>query len=135
MLRFFLVSVSGGILLGVMDGLANANSLARRLYEVYKPIARTSVNFAAGIAVDLIYGFALAAIYLALFRSLPGGSGLVKGLSFGCLLWFLRVFMYTASQWMMFEIPMGTIAYMLMTGLIECLVVAILLGVTLKVAP
>jgi ethanolamine ammonia-lyase large subunit len=32
-----IVSIASGILFGVMDGLINANPLAQRLYEVYKP--------------------------------------------------------------------------------------------------
>ena len=54
---YVIVSVVGGILFGILDGVINANSLAQRLYAVYKPIARTSINPLAGIAIDLVYGF------------------------------------------------------------------------------
>jgi len=28
-----------------------------KLYEVYKPIAKTSLNMPAGIVIDIVYGF------------------------------------------------------------------------------
>ncbi len=132
MLTYILVSLAGGILFGVMDGVINANPLAQRLFEVYHPIARTSVNAPVGILIDLVYGFALAGIFLLLYPSLPGGSGLVKGLSFGVLTWFLRVLMNAASNWMMFRVPGETLAYSMGAGLVEMLVLGILWGLTLR---
>ena len=38
MIRYIIVSIASGVLFGAMDGLINANPLAQRLYEVYKPI-------------------------------------------------------------------------------------------------
>ena len=49
MIRCIVVSVVGGTLFGVLDGLINANLLAQRLYQVYQPIARPSVDPVAGI--------------------------------------------------------------------------------------
>ncbi len=131
MLRYIVVSVIGGILFGAMDGVIHAIPLAQKIYAVYRPIARTSVNAPAGIVIDLIYGFALAGIFLVLYPSLPGSSGLVKGLSFAALAWFLRVVMSAASDWMMFQVPGQTLLYALGTGLLEMLILGILFGVTL----
>ncbi len=134
MLRYILVSLGGGILFGVLDGVINANPLAQRLLQVYRPIARTSVNAPAGIVIDLVYGFALAAIFLLLYRSLPGDTGWIKGLSFGALAWFLRTFMGAASQWVMFKVPGETLLYTLTAGAIELLLIGLLLGLALKPA-
>lgn len=134
MLRFVLVSLAGGLLFGIMDGLINANPLARGLFEVYRPIARTSVNAPAGIAVDLVYGFIMAGIFLLLYSSLPGGSGWTKGVSFALLAWFFRVLMNAAADWMMFKLPAAGLLYSLATGLIEMLVIGILFGLTLRPA-
>jgi len=112
----------------------NANPLAQRLYEVYKPIARTSINPLAGIVIDLVYGFVLAAVFLLLYKSLPGKTGLVKGVSFAVLVWFFRVVMYTASQWVMFNLPVEALLYSLVTGLGEMLILGVLYGLTLKPA-
>ncbi len=132
MVRYILVSLGGGILFGVMDGLIHANPLAVRLLEVYRPIARPAVNAAAGIVIDLVYGFVLAGIFLLLYRSLPGESGLIKGLSFGVLAWFLRVVMGALSEWIMYTVPGETLLYQAGAGLVEMLVLGILFGLTLR---
>ena len=134
MIRYIAASVISGILFGIMDGVINANPLARRLYEVYKPIARQSIDPVSGMIIDLLFGFVLAGIFFILYKSLPGKSGLVKGLSFACMVWFLRVAMYTASQWMMFNMPSETVFYSLVTGLAEAAVLGVIFGLMLKPA-
>jgi len=131
MLTYIIVSIGSGVLFGILDGVINGNPLARRLNEVYKPIARTALNLPAGIAIDLAYGFAMAGIYLLIWQSLPGATGLVKGLFFGLLAWFFRVAMSAASQWMMFRVSAATLLYGLATGLAEMLVLGVLYGLTL----
>jgi Family of unknown function (DUF6789) len=134
MIGYIIVSAVSGILFGILDGVIHANPLAQRLYEVYKPIARTSINPLAGIVIDLIYGFVMAGVFLLLYKSLPGETGLVKGVSFAFLVWFFRVVMYTASQWVMFSIPIEALLYSLVTGLGEMLILSVLYGLTLKPA-
>ena len=114
--------------------MINANPLAQRLYQVYKPIAKTSINPLAGIMIDLVYGFVMAGVFLLLYQSLPGETGLVKGLSFAFLVWFFRVVMYAASQWVMFNVPIKALLYSLVTGLGEMLILGVLYGLTLKPA-
>lgn len=131
-MRYAIVSFVSGILFGTMDGLINANPVARSLYAVYGPIARTSINVPAGMAIDIFYGFAMAGIFLLLYASLPGESGLSKGVSFALLAWFFRVMMGAASQWMMFNLPASALLYTLFAGLAEMLVLGIVYGLTLK---
>jgi len=132
MLRYVLVSIGSGLLFGILDGLIHANPVAEKLYQVYKPIARISVNAPAGIAIDLAYGFIMAAIFLLLYESLPGQSGIVKGLSFAVLAWFFRGVMYAASTWMMFDLPITLVGYGLVTASAEMLVLGSLYGLTLR---
>lgn len=134
MTRYITVSIVSGILFGILDGVINANPFAQKLYEAYKPIAKTSINPFAGILIDLVYGFVMAGVFLLLYKSLPGEAGLVKGLTFALLVWFFRVVMYTASQWVMFNIPIESLLYSLLTGLGEMLVLGIFFGLTLKPA-
>ena len=129
---FVVVSIAGGVLFGVMDGVINANPLATQLYSVYKPLARGSVNVPAGILIDVIYGFLLAGIFLMLYPSLPGGTGVLKGVSYAFMVWFFRVVMAAASQWMMFDIPPATLLYTAAAGLVEMLVLGIFYGLLLK---
>ncbi len=133
-MRYIIVSIASGILFGVLDGVINANPLAQRLYAVYKPIAKTSLNLPAGIAIDLVYGFVLAAVFLLLYKSLPGDIGLLKGMSFALLIWFFRVAMGVASQWMMYHVSVATLLYTLFAGLGEMLILGALYGLTLKPA-
>ena len=72
MTTYIIVSIISGIVFGVLDGFINANPLAVRLFEIYKPIAKTSVNFVVGMIIDLAYGFILAALFLLVSPSLPG---------------------------------------------------------------
>jgi hypothetical protein len=132
--QYIIVSIVSGILFGVLDGVINANPLAQRLYDVYKPIAKTSVNALAGIVIDFAYGFIMAAVFLLLYKSLLGGTGLMKGMSFALLAWFFRVVMGVASQWMMFNVPVRTLLYTLIAGLGEMLILGILYGLVLQPA-
>jgi len=132
MTAYIVVSLVSGITFGFLDALINANPLARKLYEVYKPIAKTSLNMPAGIVIDIVYGFIMAGIFLLLYKGLPGDTGLVKGLSFAVLAWFFRVAMSTASSWMMFKIPVRTLLYTLFTGLGEMLILGKICGVFLN---
>jgi len=134
MIRYLIVSVISGILFGVLDGVINANPVAQRLYDVYKPIAKTSLNLPAGIGIDLAYGFVMAGVFLLLYKSLPGATGLIKGVSFALLAWFFRVVMSVASSWIMFNVPAGALLYSLVTGLAEMLILGILYGLTLRPA-
>jgi hypothetical protein len=132
MWNFVVVSLAGGILFGILDGVINANPLARSLYTVFQPLAKASVNTAAGILIDLTYGFVMAGLFLLLHRSLPGTAGWIKGLSFGLIAWFFRVAMSVASQWIMFNIPASALVYTLLAGLGEMLILGILFGLTLR---
>ena len=132
MINYIVISIIGGLLFGILDGLINANPVAVKLYEVYKPIAKTSINFVAGIIIDLAYGFILAALFLLLYPSLPGENGLVKGICFALIVWFLRVVMRVLSQWMMYKVPLKTLLYTLFAELGELLILGILYGLALQ---
>lgn len=134
MTSYIIVSVISGILFGILDGLINANPIASKLFQVYKPIAKTSVNFVAGMIIDLAYGFILAALFQLVYPSLPGKVGLVKGVSFALMVWFFRVVMSVASQWMMFQVPLKALLYTLLAGLGEMLILGILYGLALQPA-
>ena len=132
MTTYVIVAVVSGILLGILDALINANPVAQRLFQVYKPIARTSLNPVAGIAIDVAFGFVMAGAFLLLYESLPGSSGVLRGVSFALIVWFFRVVMSVASQWMMFQVPARTLLYSLAAGLAEMLVLGVLYGLTLS---
>ncbi len=124
MLRQILVGLLAGVVFLVLDGILNANPLAQRLYAVYQPIARPSVNALAGSAIDLAYGVILALLFVTLRESLPGQTILTKVLSFGLIVWFLRVCMRVAGEWVTTTVPPSVHAYTLAGGLVQILLVA-----------
>ena len=134
MWNYLWVSTAAGVLFGVLDGFLNSSPAARRLYDAYGSVVRPSVNIAAGMVIDLVYGFAMAGLFLLLYKSLPGSSGWTKGLSFGLIAWFCRVLMSVASQWMLFRLPIPSLAYLLLAGLVEMLILGLFLGLTLRLA-
>jgi len=130
--RYILVGIASGLLFGIMDALININPIAEKLYEFNLPIRRASVDVIAGVVMDLAYGFILMAAFLVLYRSLPGRVGLIKGVSYALLVWFLRVVMSGASQWIMLNMPVTALIYGVLAGLGEMLVLGILYGATVR---
>ncbi len=129
---YIIVSLISGILFGFLDGLINANPFAQKLYEVFKPISKQTINVPAGFVIDLVYGFAMAGIFLILYDGLPGDTGVVKGISFALVAWFFRVVMSVVSQWMMFKVPAKALLYALAAGLVEMLALGLIYGLALK---
>jgi len=132
MIKYALVSITSGLLFGIMDGLINANPVAEKFYDLNLAIRRTSVDIVAGVLIDLAYGFILAATFVILYKSLPGRAGLVKGVSYAVLVWFLRVVMSAASQWMTLNVPASALLYGVLMGFGEMVVLGILYGMTLR---
>ena len=128
MLNFVLVSTGAGFLFGVMDALINANPLAQRLSAAYAPVMKTDINAAAGIVIDLVYGFVIAGVFVLLATSLPGETGILKSLALGVGIWFFRVVMSVATTWMTHRVPPALLGYQLVTGLAEMLVLGAFVG-------
>ena len=129
---FILISIISGILFAMMDGLINANPYAQKLMECYKPIVKTSINVPAGIAIDLFYGFAMCGIFLLIYDSLPTDSGIIKGLVYGLVMWFFRVIMSVLTTYMTHKVPVKTLTYILLSGLMEMLILGGFYGLTIS---
>lgn len=133
-MNFILVSLGTGLLFGVMDALIHANPYARNLYAVYEPLAKTKINAPAGIAIDLVYGFVIVAVFWALYTALPGQSALMKGIVLGVGIWFFRVVMAVATSWITQQVPVSLLIYQLATGLVEMLILGAFVGLLLRVS-
>jgi hypothetical protein len=134
MLRQVAVGVVAGVAFLILDGVLHANPLAQRLYAPYQVIARPSVNALAGSAIDLAFGVVLVFLFVTLRASLPGESSVTKALSFGLLVWFLRVCMRVAGEWVMTVVPVQAHVYTLAAGLIQMLIVAWIIALLLPEA-
>lgn len=131
MVRYIIAAILTGLLFGAMDGLINGNPYAAKLMECYKPIAKQSINIPAGLVIDLFYGFIISGIFVLIIPALPTESSVAKGLAYGLGMWFFRVLMGVVSSWMMYSVPVKTLIYLALTGLIEMLLLGILNGLLL----
>jgi hypothetical protein len=131
MKRVIAVGLGAGLLFLVLDAVIHANPLALTLYAAYEPLARPEVNALLGSAIDLGYGLILAALFVRLRPSLPGRNGVVKGLAFGVGVWFLRVVMNVAGQWVTWTVGPATHIYTLTAGLLQVSAVSVFLGALL----
>jgi hypothetical protein len=132
MFRRVVVSLAAGAAFLMLDGFLNANPLAQHVYAAYRPIARSSINVLAGSLVDLAYGVILVALFVTLRLCLPGWTALAKGVSFGAMVWFLRVVMRVAGEWVTTTLPTSAHVYSLAAGLVQMLLVAILIALLLR---
>jgi len=123
-----LVGLGAGFVFLVMDGLIHANPMAKKVYAVYISLARQSVNALAGSAIDLAYGIALTFLFSTLSPSLPGRSSMAKAMMFGLIVWFFRVVMNVAGEWVSTTVPPETHFYTLLTGLAQVLLVSAFIG-------
>jgi hypothetical protein len=76
---------------------------------------------------ELINGFMLAAIYAIIHPSLPG-QGWKKGISYGLIVWGLRVVMWAFSTYMMTDMLPIMIVITVVTGLIEVLILGVVIA-------
>jgi hypothetical protein len=81
-----------------------------------------------GPVFELINGFMLAVIYAVIHPSLPGW-GWKKGISYGLMVWGLRVVMGAFSTYMMTDMAPVSIVINVVTGLIEVLILCIVIAV------
>lgn len=130
-IRLFAIGLGGGLLFALMDALINANPIAQRLYTVFRPVARESVNAPLGLMFDLLSGMVMALVFVWLMPILPSGY-VQKGIAFGLLAWFFRVAMGAASQFVMFRVPAAALLYGVFTGMAEMIALGLFYAVLLK---
>jgi len=85
----------------------------------------------AGLIFELINGFMLASIYAVIHPSLPR-QGWWKGVSYGMMVWGLRVVMWAFSTYMMTGMSPIAIGINVVTGLVEVLILGITIAAIYK---
>ena len=111
------------MMLGAVGGLIVANVF--RVPFQQPPGIEAKIRF--GLLFELINGFMLALIYAVIYRCLPGRSW-QKGISYGLIVWGLRVVMWAFSTFMMTDMPPALIAITVVTGLIEVLILGVVIA-------
>lgn len=132
MVKYILASLITGLSFAFMDGLIYGNSYAAELMQPFAPIAKTAVNMPLGVAIDLVFGFVISAIFVIDKPAIPFRSGIMKGLVYGLGMWFFRVLMGVVSYWMLFEVPATTLLYLAITGLFEMLILGVINGLFIR---
>jgi hypothetical protein len=112
------------MLLGTVGGFVGAQVLGVPFEQ--PPGIEDKIKF--GLFFELINGFMLALIYAVIYRCLPG-QGWQKGISYGLIVWGLRVVMWAFSTFMMTDMPPALIAITVVTGLIEVLILGIVIAI------
>lgn len=80
-----------------------------------------------GIIFEVVNGFMLALIYALIHACLPG-QGWVKGLSYGLIVWGLRVVMWAFSTYVMTDMSPILIGINVSTGLVEVLILGVVIA-------
>ena len=81
---------------------------------------------------ELINGFMLAVVYAVIYGSLPG-EGWKKGVSYGLIVWGLRVVMWAFSTYIMTDMSPVLIAITVVTGLVEVLILCVVIAAIYRV--
>jgi hypothetical protein len=84
-------------------------------------------KLATGLVFELINGFMLAVIYAIIHPALPG-EGWKRGISYGLIVWGLRVVMWAFSTYMMTDMSPILIGITVLTGLIEMLTICVVIA-------
>jgi hypothetical protein len=80
-----------------------------------------------GLLFELLNGFILVAVYAVIHPALPG-EGWRKGLSYGVVVWALRVLMWAFSTYMMTDMAPALIGITVVTGLVEVLILGVVIA-------
>jgi hypothetical protein len=113
--------------LGMIGGLIGA-----QVFDLpFEQPPEIEAKIAIGPIFELINGFMLAVIYTVIHPSLPG-QGWKKGISYGLIVWGLRVVMWAFSTYMMTDMPPALIVITVVTGLIEILILGVVIAVIYK---
>jgi hypothetical protein len=125
--KLLVTSIITGILFVIFDMLIGI--LTSRLFQPYAELAiwKTPPDVLAGTVFDLVNGLILAAVYMAIFESIPG-TGWKKGLNYGAIVGLFRVIMPSFSTIVMYSVPLDLVITNLVTGYAEILALCVILA-------
>ncbi len=133
MTSYIIVSIISGILFGIMDGLINANPIANKSVQSLQGHCENLDQFCGRNDSSTWRMGSFWPPYSCFYiQACRAKSGLLKGISFAVMVWFFRVVMSVASQWMMYKVPGKALLYTLLAGLGEMLILGILYGLALQ---
>jgi len=120
------------LVLGVISGFFSVEVFKLPIFVSDSTLWRHEFNPALSIFLDIIYGIVLAGLFNLLYMSIPG-EGVVKGISFGLIIWFFKVVMAMGSIRIMFNVSDKILIYWTFSGLVELAIIGSVLGIFYKI--
>jgi hypothetical protein len=126
--RFLAAGIVASVLFLVLDAILGITGglIGQQVFGVpagQPPEAKMMI----GLIFELINGFMLALIYAVIHPGLPG-QGWKKGISYGLIVWGLRVVMWAFSTYMLTDMSPVLITITVVTGLIEVLILGVVIA-------
>jgi hypothetical protein len=132
--RFLLAGTVVSVLFLILDGLFGVAGgvIAERVFGLSAE-QPDQAKMMLGLVFELVNGFMLVAIYAIVHRGLPG-QGWKRGISYGLIVWGLRVVMWAFSTYMMTDMSPILISITVVTGLVEVLILCVVTAAIYKEA-
>jgi len=92
----------------------------------------TESKFLWGILFDVINAFILVVIYGLIYRCLPGTRWL-KGITYGFIIWGLRVWMWAFTSFIMFDASPILLLITVILGLFEVIILGIIIAILYRI--
>jgi hypothetical protein len=127
--RFIIAGIVVSVLFLVLDGLLGvAGGLVGELVFGLAAAGQPDESkMLISPVFELINGFMLVAVYAIINGSLPG-KGWKKGISYGVIVWGLRVVMWAFSTYMMTDMSPVFIGISVVAGLVEVLILCVVIA-------
>lgn len=92
----------------------------------------TESKFLWGILFDVINAFILVVIYALIYRCLPG-TRWQKGITYGFIIWGLRVLMWAFTSFIMFDPSPILLLITVILGLLEVIILGIIIAILYRI--
>lgn len=130
--------VIGGIFIGllllvsgVISGFFSITVFKLPIFVSDSTLWRQEFSPYLSISLDIIYGIILAGLFNLLYMSIPG-KAIMKGISFGLIVWFFKTVMAMGAIRVMFNVSDKILLYWTFSGLLEMLMIGAVLGIFYK---
>ena len=130
--RFFVAGIVVSILFLVLDGAFGVvgGVIGEQVFGLSAG-QPDEAKMTIGLLFELVNGFMLVAIYAVICHGLPG-QGWKRGISYGLIVWGLRVVMWAFSTFMMTDMSPILIGITVVTGLVEVLILCVVTAAIYK---
>jgi hypothetical protein len=116
------------LLLDMLFGVIGGQITAAITNEAVAQPADMETKILWGILFEVINAFILVLIFSFIYRCLPG-KGWSKGISYGFIIWGLRVLMWAFTNFIMLDISPVLLSVTVILGLFEVIILGVIIAV------